>query len=268
MSQTIENLSISIIKYMDDIKISIDKCMELFKKTNKPSELVDMIDTIQIHVKEIDKTVVVLPSLISNIQSAYTDALKSIEDNRNSLICKINDRKASEVQMNTIGDMYDENNLLTDISIGLDNDIQPSIDNIRIDQIIDPKYYSVLSVVNQFLNEKMLISDLKTLISYTLSDFYKFTIKYKNQILELKSALVDGETISKLLEDDEMESEYLAKLICNNMSFRSYRDKVKTIFNIYNSMIVNYGIYNTAVSKYTSFALESVIDFTKPFEFC
>ena len=159
MSQTIENLSISIIKYMDDIKISIDKCMELFKKTDKPSELVDMINTIQIHVKEIDKTVVVLPSLISNIQSAYTDALKSSEDNRNSLICKINDRKASEVQMNTIGDMYDENNLLTEISIGLDNDIQPSIDNIRIDQIIDPKYYDYNNVM-KYCAEKTLVHEL------------------------------------------------------------------------------------------------------------
>ena len=50
---TIEDVSISIIKYIDDILLSLETCVEMFGDSSTPSALVDKMQYIQQSVKEL-----------------------------------------------------------------------------------------------------------------------------------------------------------------------------------------------------------------------
>lgn len=267
MSQSIETLSISIIKFIDDILLSRENCIELFGESSKPSMLVDVLPRMDQFVKQIDHTIAVLPSHIQSLGDCYTEFFKSLADNRNSLICRINERKASNTQMNTMGDMYDEDNLINEITFDVLDDAPISLSSIRIDPIIDPHQYSVLGVINLFQNETFALADLENAIKSYIKESAVVIDTFKKNILNLKSMVADGGVVSKLLEDDiPTYNNILAMINDCSSNIVLLRSRIKLMFRIYKALIANYGIYNAAVTKYTSLALESVFNAQFPIE--
>lgn len=266
---TIEDVSISIIKYIDDILLSLETCVEMFGDSSTPSALVDKMQYIEQSVKEIDKTITVLQLNLKELHSRYAGLFKDLKYNRNSLICKINERKEKNIQMNTMGDMYDSDRIIDDISIVI-NDVYPnSISDVRIDPIINPQDYSVLSLVNKFQNEKMLLDDLERIILSDINSNGEVSNIFKENILNVKSMINDGDIINRLLEDDIETYNSLLERI-NGCTTRLHRMKksIKLIFRIYKSLLNNYNIYEQAIVKYTDLALESVFNIGNSYEIC
>lgn len=269
MTQSIENSTLSLIKYIDDITRSIDSCVEIFGKSSTPNSLVEYIPCIEQCVKEIDKTVVMIPGEIQTLITLYKGLFSSLEETRNSLVCKINERKAKEIQMNTNGNLYNEDNLFNEIVISIDDFAPKSILDVRIDTIIDPNKYSILSIVNQFNNEKSLLSDLQGLIVNKLSDSYTIINTFKENLLKVKSMLNDGEVINQLLEGNVTTyNTLLAGINGTTFSLTRLRNSLKLIFKIYKALIANYGIYSEAINQYTSLVLESFFNSNSSFEIC
>lgn len=266
---SIESLSLSIIKYIDDILLSLGNCVEHFGSSSTPDVLVDKLPYIKQCVKEIDRTIAVLPQNMQSLYSEYNTLFNTLSSNRNDLICKINEREAKNIQMNTMGDMYSDDNILDEISIALDDVYASNLSNVRIDPIIDPHEYSVLGVINKFQNEKMLLSDLNKLISDTLNEFGELINTFKQNILNVKSMIDDGEVIEKLLENDtETYNQILNNINGCTVRLNQYRNKTKLMFRIYKSLVSNYGIYSEAVNKYTSLALECFFNKDSDVELC
>ena len=76
---TIEDVSISIIKYIDDILLSLETCVEMFGDSSTPSALVDKMQYIEQSVKEIDKTITVLQLNLKELHSRYAGLFKDLK---------------------------------------------------------------------------------------------------------------------------------------------------------------------------------------------
>lgn len=269
MPQTIEDYTLSMIKYIDDITISIGDCIELFGKSSTPSMLVDNIHGIENAIKNIDRTIVMMPSCIQKLQGLYKIFFSTLASTRNNLICKINERKSKDIQMNTNGNLYNEDNLINDIGFAIDKFGIMDINNIEIDQIIDPEKYSILGIVSLFNNERVTLSELHDLISRNLTENLTSLNSYKENISNFKSLINDGEIINKLLEDDTSTYNMLLEKVKGyNYRLNKIRGDLKLIFKIYKALINNYGIYTTAINQYTSLVLESFFNTNSSYEIC
>ena len=267
MSQSVENLSLAIIKFTNDVMQSCENCIGLF---HTPSSLVEALSDIEQFINQIDHTIVVLPQYVQSLGDGYVELFRVLADNRNSLMCKINERKATDIQMNTMGGiLYDEDNLINEISFNTIDDDCLSLANIRIDPIIDPQQYSVLGIVNLFQNEKFVLTELENIVKDEIAKLFELTTSCKNLVLDAKTMIKDGDFINKLLVDDaDSYVDLLNRFRLCSKKAETLRNYVKGLFRVYKALIGNYGIYTTAINQYTSFTLECFFNKDLPYEIC
>ena len=265
---TLGDKSLTLISYIDDILSSVNTSIEIINSSKSPSGLVDSLDDLSKHVKRIDSTVSIMPEVLMSLTNEYDVVFGVFEDLRNAMIVKVNERKASDVQMNNTSSLFSDEIMLKDIYITMNNDTLSNIINIKSDELIDPKYYSCHSIVNKMESEKMLLKNILNNIKISFSSFTVAINELKQNMLEIRSLLSDPGFINELCQNDSEGSYKDLSSKFNSSTYRiiNMKECIKKAFQIYLDLDNNYKIYQKAVDMYTSMVLESMFSMSVPYE--
>lgn len=271
MNPSIEQHSVSLIKYIDDILASFSTIKELFS-VDKSSDLIDRIDDILKLVKEIDASLAVIPGSVNQLKMLYSQELNGYETVRNNLIEKINIRKAKNIQMNTMSTVHDMEIPLKEIYISYDNDMACDTKNICSDDIIDAGQYTCLNVVKMMEKEGKLLLDLKEVYTTVLNMLLNVVDLLKKYVLEFRTDVNDSSKLVALSYDNEesldVRTNFQNKLISSeSYAIYSYKAQIMKMFRVYLDIVNNYKLYDRAVSQYTSLALECFFNADSYYEF-
>lgn len=271
MISNIDNQSLSMINYIDDAHDVICKLRDKIINT-KPYDLIEDMNSFENDVKVLESKISLIISKVGVLRNLYSRVFGGFKDIRNHLSVKINEHKNNELPYNTSGTFYDESKLLKDIYVPSDSQIDPGINNVISDEIIDIKDYSCLAIINKFYGERNLLDELTELSQKAFISFEEAMTNYNRQLLELKELINDPETLMKLSEesDDASTTATQIKRLVNNYTYRieTARTEFIKLFNIYLDVKNNYEIYKAVIDSYTSVAYESLFNLDSIYELC
>lgn len=272
--------AISLITHVDEIANSVNSTIKNIKflcgENSCNSEMINEISMIEDCIKTISpKVMLSLEETKSFMKYLCTmnETLRTIRDHNLNVIDK---RRNTEVQMNTMGEMYDEENLITDISVSIKDKSALSVWQVSMETVEDTKEYSILSLITRYENEaeSELLEDI---CSITKSECVSVSGKLssvKEKINALKNICTDTEFISMICDGSD-SNEVKVKIgdVCTNineciLSLNSITDTVKRLFQIYQELIHNNKIYSKAITTYTSFTLECFFNDHSTYEIC
>lgn len=271
----LEDKSLAVIKYIDNILQASDDGSKLINVS--PSELADNLGDFEKKIEEVESNVSMLVAHSQNLCQLYLSAFDLLKDTRNDFMLQINKRKNADIPINSLGTLYDEEKLLKEISVLYDsyNDSM-SIENVRVDEIIDMKEYSYTNIIKKMDMDSLLLNDLITISKQLLATLANDMIKYNQSLMELKNLINNPETVSDLMSDDcddELDTPSQTKTSIKTLwnthpDLSKYRKHVIKLFQIYNDLTRNYEIYGDAVERYVSSVLESCFSIDIPYELC
>ena len=234
-------------------------------------DMIDKLGCICKCTKSIDQLLMVVRSELQFFEKYNIGVIKALLTRRQELFETIQKRRETEVQMNTMGQMYDESNLITQFDIIPCNDAECSIDaRVHMTELTESKDYSVLSIVKRFESENILydIEELTRLECNRLNT--KFNDMMSN-IQQMRDMCSDSTFYMCVSEDDNECKQKLSNL--ENMVVRcdmfiSYaKHIIPKMFRMYQELLHNYDVYSKAVDTYTSFALECFFNSHSQYEF-
>ena len=238
---------------------------------NKPCELIDKLNDIDDGFKRIE-SIIMHCILEMKCFKQYCDTnMASLMTLRNTMLNEIDKRRNTEVQMNILGEVYDEENLVTNFSIILNGDEVNGVHKIKMDQITDPKEYSIVNMVNRFESEETLLEDIKTATQFETSSLLERLELVKSKVKDVRNRCSDTEFVNMLCGDkdeviDELRAFYNDMCECS-ASINTFEGRATQLFQIYQELIHNYKVYANVVDIYISFALECFFNDYSKYEF-
>ena len=266
-------LEANALSFMNSIKVIERLMKEVWELINvdKPSVLFNNIDDIEKIVRQIEFNVIIMDQVSKALVNDFRTSVSELKERRRILLEKIAERKATGVQMNTNGNFFSEDNLLSEIALELSNE-SPTWRNIKVDHIIHPHEYSTLSIVN---NLDLLGDVLEELDDIVVNGFETMIHldRIKSYLLEIKSKLSDTEFISTMTSDiwtDDCVAErnWLVNRLDVVTTVIDTDNMIKTLFRTFVALYNNFNIYENAVDSYVSLALECFFNKDTYYEFC
>jgi len=234
-------------------------------------DITTKIDAISGAMKEVDPMMMCTIEEFKHFSKYLLSLNKSLQVKRFNLINEIDKRRNTEIQMNTNGELYNEDDLITDISFNLNGEELSGIHQVQMKQMTDVKDYSILALVTKFENEDELLENLYTLTEAVCKTTSEAIMRAKDCITTTKKKTEDSEFISKVcgndyedVKDDIHTFVDTANASINHVSF--VKTLVIKLFQIYQELLHNYQIYDKAIASYTSFALECFFNDTSKYE--
>lgn len=260
-----------MINYVDDAYKIIGKLRDQLNNS-KPVELLEDLNSFENDIKILESKISLIISNAGILRNSYLSVFGRIKDVRNRLSVKINEHKINELPYNTSGSFYDESKLLKEIYISSNGQIEPMINNIVSDEIIDAKDYSCLAIINKFYCERNLLDELSEISRMEFLKFEENMREFNGKLLELKDIINNPETLMKLSEesDSAIETVELIKRLVNGHTYRieTAKNKFIKLFNVFLDIKNNYEIYTTVIDSYTSLAYESLFNLNSTYEIC
>lgn len=269
MNISADDQAISLINNMTNMINIGEELSCILNKMTKPSDIIENMGELEKKIDKIQKTVSVMMMEASSLKTFYKNSLTMIFDLKMQMQNKILERKSTDVQMNFTSSVYEEGNYITDFIIS--NYIMSSgeVSDIQMDTIIDPKDYSTLSLVNRMNSDDDVLSFIGNTTVEFFDELYNKLVDINRYIFTILGDFHNTEFIENLCMD---ESNAVGKYIdisgLSLIYITSCKEKVSKIFNIYMELRHNYEIYQKAVDKYVSLALECFFNDYSTYEIC
>lgn len=198
------------------------------------------------------------------VAGEYEACYRTLMHERTVLMDAIHEADSRHIQPNANVTHYDEENLIYEFTTyTLDRDVQNDISTgPRMDQIIDPAQYSNIALIKRFCVEDCLYEEILT---KTINSIIAICEHLRSVVNSCKSSLdfLDSPQACCLYEKTPISAScYETIEIRGNMA----TSLLKRSFNVLGNIIHNFGIYEKAVSSYTSVVLESAFGEQYKFE--
>ena len=236
-------------------------------------DILEKIDIIANAMNEVEPTLMCSIEELKFFTRYLLSVNKSLQVKRFDMINQIDKRRNTEIQMNTMGEMYNEDELIKDIQFNFDGETPSGVYQINMKQMEDVKDYSVLALVSKFEKEDTLLEDLYAITEAEAKNFTEIIMKAKTDITSAKRSCDDNEFISRVCnmdhDDEKVATElgaFLASATQSSLHINHINGKLIKLFQVYQELIHNYQIYDKAIASYTSFALECFFNDTSEYE--
>ena len=264
LTHKLESSSLYFIKTASDIIDLIDKLkVALISNKPSPAEILDSIDEYETAIRCVDSSLSVFSGLAKKLELDYMTEFRKFSEIRRDYMTTIEDKKSRNVQMNTMGNFYDEEKILNEISIrNLESKDFVTLRMVIIDEIINPTNYSTLSIINNMDLFGDVLDRMDEIIRGVFNGLDEYISTFKIVIQEVRSLINDADFITAMTSSEHtVETDAYTSKICDVLMFvnklSDYKNKVKKLYQIYLATESNYEIYDKAVHSYTSLVLES-----------
>ena len=280
---TADSTIIGLIDHMNSLYSKLEDMNSLLintKNNNCNSHMSDshhiitVLSHMEEHVKKADQLVMLIQSELQFFTKYCLSLNNSLITLRNDLLAKIASRYATQVQMNTSAELYDEANLITKIELVVQPVESKSkiVSGVSMTQLTDVKDYSVLSIVKQFESEINLLLNIKNMVHIDCCEMTTHFMQVRGHISEIKKICTDNDTVTCICGEDMYDGDKclgtIQSNIMNSLVFVSeYKHAIMKIFQLYQELIHNYDVYMKAIDTYTSFTLECFFDPDANYEF-
>jgi hypothetical protein len=248
-------------------EIALDKYYK-----DKPHTFIDKLNDIDEVFKKVE-SLVMHSMLEAKSFKQYCDSnMNALLALRQTMLNEIDKRRNTEVQMNILGEVYDEENLMMNFSVDINGDEYiGDIFKVKMNQLTDPKDYSIVNVINRFESEETLLDDIKN-ATQSECKFILDRLEYvKHKVTEIRSKCNDTEFVDRLCEDGEDAKSEISAFINNIFDCSACLDAVEQhityLFQVYQELVHNYKVYAKTVDIYISFALECFFNDYSKYEF-
>ena len=262
--------AVSLINHISSMSNTLNIMTKDLCNTNDTLEKIDIISDA---MKEVEPTLMCSIEELKFFTRYLLSLNKSLQVKRFDMINQIDKRRNTEIQMNTMGEMYSEDELIKDIQFNFNGETPSGVYQINMKQMEDVKDYSVLALVSKFEKEETLLEDLYTITEAEAKNFTEIIMKAKSDITSAKNSCEDSEFISKVcngdMNDDAVKTDLNAFFACatqSSLHINHINGKLIKLFQIYQELIHNYQIYDKAITSYTSFALECFFNDASKYE--
>lgn len=262
--------AVSLINHISSMSNTLNIMTKDLCYTN---DILEKIDIISNAMNEVEPTLMCSIEELKFFTRYLLSVNKSLQVKRFDMINQIDKRRNTEIQMNTMGEMYNEDELIKDIQFNFDGETPSGVYQINMKQMEDVKDYSVLALVSKFEKEDTLLEDLYAITEAEAKNFTEIIMKAKTDITSAKRSCNDNEFISRVCnmdhDDEKAATElgaFLASATQSSLHINHINGKLIKLFQVYQELIHNYQIYDKAIASYTSFALECFFNDTSEYE--
>ena len=253
---------------------TIARALESARSTNifldeniPPSEILSLSDRFLKVLRTVDGSLSVMKTTRQQMEEDYKQNLTRYRALRNTYMDRINARKASEVQMNTTAEVYDENQLFQEV-IFKDGFCFP-----EFVELAKPEEYSVLSITEKMKNgEPEKLAKIEEM-NKCLFDKMDETIELcRNAIVNFRRLLSSPKFIQEMSTDIKTtECVSYIRLLQRSMldiinRLESLRHTTTDVFQTYLAVEGNYKIYEKATNSLISVTLESAFNSRSVYE--
>ena len=274
MSKVTSDQSLSLITKLDKVLKDVSEYNDVLTKIKelplrtRLDSLIDNSEELKQKLTKISKALPLIYQGLKDLKYLYQNEDLQCQTLREVLLEEIDKREKKDLQLNTMASLYNEENLMTDITVPISSD-DFSVQSIRMDQIIDPKDYSCWAIVKKFESENSTISLIFKLFQRSFDTSISAVLNSIDRVTELRSRYEDGEIAVKLADPDTPDSESMRLFDDFFLGIWHLVDvfkEVKKIFQISMEIQHNFEIYTKAVKSYTSITLESVFNPNSKYE--
>lgn len=249
MIKEVKDESLYFITQIDEELRMILEIDTALKGVTKPGDFLEKVPDYRSTIEKLDSKITLNKNAISFLLTAYH---KQVQQKR-AILCnyctKIEERMRSQNQLNTNVTFYDEEHQLSK------SNYQGFEEN--------PSMYSMLSIIKRIANDESHNLDY---FEETVSELQNIQTFYKcaqDYILRMKSIFNDQEFVNKFTTEfltAEAQTS-LRDLQIDLSDIRLHLDKSKqkitTLFQMFNAQENDYDIYEKAVQRFMNVALES-----------
>lgn len=251
-------LTNSYIKKANDYKNAISN-------TSSPAQIFDMLEDLQKDSVVLDGAISKIEFNISQVKPEILGLLTQMRQNHTRLMTSVHERNSMELSANTSGFAYDENHTYKDIVVGavrMQTMDEVMFRDITIDEIIDPREYSTLAIINKLSMFNTPIDVVMGVVDREFSQMGDILTKLKVRFLDLRTIVNSGDCMDILTASiwtDEAKGIKSRILDAFDGVFllSSMRKDLILLFQILVAMEGDMEIFEKVVNQYTAITTES-----------
>lgn len=257
---TVESISLYFIQTLGK---SIEKLKDIepfIDETLPPSEILGMTSRFLGVLNDVDGCISSLNVLIPQMEICYRDSLTRYRALQNTLISRYNEREDTEIQMNTLSEFYDGENLIKDIVMSNDTFV------ITTSDVSSPDQYSVLNLYKRMEKDSGIFDSIEKVnyemfrgINSKMRSLLSAVISMKKLIKSYKFTQAMTSNITTP-ECAKYISIIYGSLRATMQLLGSMKDSIVMQFQTYIALERNYAIYKRAIDTATTITLESVFN--------
>lgn len=249
MVKEVKDESLSFITQIDEELRIIKEIVTALESVTSPGDFLEKIPEYRSTLEKLDSKITLNKNAISFLLTAYHKQVQQKRAILYSYCNNIEKRMLSQTQLNTNVTFYDEENPLSKSNyIGFEE---------------NPSMYSMLSIIKRIVNDESYnldhfegtVGELKN-----IQTFFEYAQKY---MLKVKSIFNDQEFINRFTTE-YLSAEAQSSLRDLQMDISDIRlhiekskQKITSAFQMFNAQENDYAIYEKAVERFMSVALES-----------
>lgn len=231
-----------------------------------PMDIFNKIEDIQKITPQLDAVVSKIEHCIRMVKVESKNLLSQIRQQHTAMMSSISERENMEVPVNTSDILYDENQLMKDIVIGggfhQETMDTITIRNILVDELVDPKDYSIVAITNRISMFSTIIDVMSGVITREYMNNTNLIKTVKIKLLDLREIINSGDCMDALASQtwDSTNRGFRSRIsdaFYKSDIFISLRKDYINLFQVLNAMIDDMIIFQKAVGYYTSIATES-----------
>lgn len=269
MRNELENESLAVISAIDKVLQSISRIVSLTSSLSNSSNVIDILADVEKELRPLETGVSILPLKTNNLMSIYGMKLRMFSNERLQMLEKVSEQDAIECSVNNIPSNTTniEENALTDIDIRIDEMDSGFI--VTMDNVLDQKEYSYISIVNRLKDDQNVLFLINQYMGSVIQDFSALITEYKSTLLKVRMAITDSEKITTLYE--ETSSDEMLDLIVSGVNGYTYRigeakKGLYKLFQIFITLDQNYKIYHEITADCASKVVECYFNAYSTFE--
>jgi len=261
----------SIMSLMDNLQTTSRIMKETYDKIQEakiPMDILDMFDELKKASDDLSKLVSLSKVQAENSRAEFLNIYTEVRRNYNIMMSRISERKNMDLQPNTSIILYDENNIVQDITFSTDRFCtmdELMIRDYKLDPLIRPEDYSVIAIINRMELFSTVLDTLDSTIKKEFADILDKNIIISRSLLDLRDILNSGEAMNELATKEYSGASrgFVARItepFSMMEKVEDSRNRVILIFRLFEAIEENFQLFNKATDAYTSIILESVFN--------
>ena len=249
--------------YIKESEVRVEK----IRRSATPMDVFNMLEDIQKIAPQLDGVASKIESVLRRSKEETDFLLNQIRQQYTVMMSKISERENMEVPVNTSCILYNEDQLMKDIVIGREFQFEGTLDsmNIRdilIDEIVDPKDYSIVSIINRISMFSTIIDAMIHVVTKEYLHSADIIKSLKNSLLDLREIINSGDCMDALACHvwNDINKGFKARIIDafrkSDHIFSIRKDYIHQ-FQVLNAMNDNMEIFQRAVGIYGNTVTES-----------
>lgn len=231
-----------------------------------PMDIFNKIENIQKIAPQLDAIISKIEHRIRMAIAESENLLNQIRQQHTAMMSSISERENMDVPVNTSDILYDKNQLMKDIVIreGFQQETMDTITirNILIDEIVDPKDYSIVAIINRISMFNTIIDVMSGVVNREYMHIVDLIKTVKIKLLDLREIINSGDCMDALASQtwDSTNRGYKLRIsdaFSKSDVFISLRKDYINLFQVLNAMNDDMIIFQKAVGHYTNIATES-----------